>query len=56
MLILYIYQTVFDALDANKDGQVSLEEYSYCTTSYFFHSGPDDPISLFLGKLVEVSK
>ena len=45
---------IFDAVDVNKDGLISLDEYSYCILSYFFHSGPDDPISLLYGNLVEL--
>ena len=51
----FFYQTVFDALDVSKDGKLSLKEYSYCILSFFFHSGPDDPISLYYGDLVDDS-
>ena len=55
-IYLFISQKIFDAMDINKDRQISLEEYSYAFMSFFFHSGPDDPISLFFGKLVDVPK
>ena len=32
---------------------MSQAEYSYCITSFMFNSGPDDPISLYFGELVE---
>ena len=44
---------VFEAIDINKDGLVSLDEYIYAGTSFCFQSGPDDPNSLFFGDLVE---
>lgn len=47
---------VFDTVDANKDGLISLDEYSYASISFFFHSGPDDPLSLLLGNLVDSPK
>ena len=53
---LLTYQLIFDAVDVNKDGFLSLEEYSYAFMSFFFHSGPDDPISLFFGNLVDLLK
>ena len=53
---IFILQVLFDAADKNKDGQISLEEYSYALMSFYFYSGPDDPMSLFLGNLVELPK
>ena len=57
-MLCYIFQTfitqmVFEAIDVNKDGRISLAEYIYAGTSFCFHSGPDDPNSLFFGDLVE---
>ena len=56
LLNFSIYQLIFDAADANKDGLISLEEYSYAIMNFFFHSDPDDPLSLYFGNLVDLRK
>ena len=40
-------QIVFDAVDSNKDGVISLTEWTYGYLEYLLHSGPDSPMSLW---------
>ena len=48
-------QVVFNAIDTNSDGKISWEEWCYAFMSFVFVSGPDSPVSLFYGPLVEDS-
>ena len=47
------FQTLFDAIDTNKDGLISLEEWQYAIVNFHFCSGPDSPFSLLFGPIID---
>ena len=49
--IMIYLQILFEAMDANKDGVISKEEYLYSHLDFYFHSDPDNMNSLFFGNL-----
>ena len=44
-------QIVFDAIDSNKDGVISLTEWTYGYLEYLLNSGPDSQMSLWFGPI-----
>ena len=42
---------VFNALDTNKDGVISMMEWGYGIMDFFFQSGLDNAHSLYFGNL-----
>ena len=50
---IYIFQNLFDILDVNGDGLISLEEFMFGFTNYYMCSGPESPLSLWFGPIIE---
>ena len=44
---------LFEAIDANHDGVISLNEWLYAMMMHNMCSGPDSPFSLFFGPIIE---
>ena len=43
---------IFNTLDANGDGHISVEEYGFAILSFHFISGPDSILSSLFGPVV----
>ena len=50
---VYVIQVVFDAMDSDKDGVVSLTEFQYASMNFLMCSGPESPFSYWFGYLVD---
>ena len=48
-----LFQVVFDAIDSNGDGVISLMEWSHGFLEYLLNSGPDSPMSLWFGPILD---
>ncbi len=46
-------QSMFRAIDADKNGVLSLDEVCYGYANWLFCSGPDSPFSLLAGPLLQ---
>ena len=46
-------QDVFDTLDMDGDGTISVDEFAYAKLTFLMCCGPENPIKLFYGPLVE---
>ena len=44
---------LFNAIDSDKDGLITRDQYGHAWISFYFNSGPDDAFSLFFGPVVK---
>ncbi len=44
---------MFQHLDANKDGVIDINEYLYGIIFFHFSSGPESPLTVLFGPIIE---
>ena len=47
------FQKVFESIDVNGDGGISMMEWGYAMLDCFFNCGPDNMNSFFFGNIVD---
>ena len=50
---IFCFQILFNTIDTDKDGSISLLEWTHALITFVFNSGPSCPFRLFYGPLVD---